>query len=180
MLYLRFLTDERGFAQVTFSVLMMFFMLLVCGLSVDMGRLRLAQGNLIVACDSASLSGAMTADILRDSEYVPVYDGHGNIIRIQENVSWEARITSAERAGEAARSAFILNAADLAPARGVSFDEAGDWRGEVVGNDSYKVSARAVVRAIFAGAVGLLTGNSSFLNIPVTATGTARAITDIQ
>lgn len=180
VLLARFLTDERGFSQVTTSTLIMFFTLLICGLSIDMGRLRLAQGNLIVACDSAALSGAMTADKIRNAEYAPVYDGSGNIIEIKENVTWEAQITSEDRAEESARSAFVLNALELSAPRGVTFDDSSDWRGEIVNNDSYKVSARAVVRTVFAGAAGLLTGNTAFLNIPVTATGTARAVADTQ
>ncbi|MFZ5642553.1 MAG: Tad domain-containing protein [Bacillota bacterium] len=176
-----FWKDETGFSQVTTFVLAIYFMLLICGLSIDMTRLRLVQGNLVVACDSASLSGALTAEPVKDSiQIIPMYDNNGNLIGLQEIDEWKAKITSPEVAENSALSSFLVNATDLTSIRGVSFDTSGDWRSEVVGDDSYKVSARARVRTIFAGAVGLLVGNSSFVNIPVSATGTARAVVKEQ
>jgi len=168
--------DERGFSQITFSVMAMFFLLLIAGLASDMGRLRLVQGNLVVACDSSSLSGAMTADAIKESTAAPEYDSSGNVVGIHEDVRWHAQINSSERAANAALSAFSLNSSDLTAARGVSFNSTSDWRGEMVGIDSYKVSARAKVRTFFAGAVGLITGSTSFIDMPVSATGTARAV----
>jgi len=171
--------DDRGFSQITFSVLAMFFLLLIAGLASDMERLRLVQGNLVVACDAGSLSGAMTADVMKDVASAPEYDKDGNLIGIKEDVRLYARINSLDRAKEKALSAFVLNGNDLTDERGVSFDSTGDLRGEVVGtDDSYKVSARARVRTFFAGAVGLLTGNRSFLSMPVSAAGTARAVVE--
>ena len=163
------LHNEDGLVYTWVIFLMFPLTMLVLFMFFDISRFQGIYGQQMTMADSAALSAALTATPEYQYNYMPVYDGQGNLTGVQARITGvKAVIQDPVKAEATARQAALKNlgmitgqqnakmlAISISPAAGANDDFSGQVAG---GGNSYYVRIKSEVIPFVLGPLAALYG----------------------
>lgn len=146
------------------------FLIIFCGMIVDMGRFLDARAKVQTIADASALAGASTAEIIEFYEY-DIAEENGEEVLEEEVVERQAHIDPATAKQEARRAAEV-NGGNNAYWK----EQAGhleEWDGEKIGIDNYRTWIRVKLSPGMFYPVWRMMGREG--GVPVYIDGKARA-----